>query len=96
MTYRLDFKAQKALHHDTLGDRLRALRQARNLTQKELGELSYTNQAVIQKIENHKSLRPLMLKQIAEALRVPPVFLAYGIPETVAAVKALHRHIDML
>ncbi|MES9926977.1 MAG: helix-turn-helix transcriptional regulator, partial [Candidatus Thiodiazotropha sp. 6PDIVS] len=42
---------------DTLGSRLRRKRRERGWTQEELALRAGTNQAVIQKIENGKSLR---------------------------------------
>jgi transcriptional regulator with XRE-family HTH domain len=63
----------------TLGERLRRRRKETGLTQEQLGEKSGTTQAVIQKIENGKSLRPRKLNEIAFALDVDPAWLMFGI-----------------
>ena len=62
----------------TLGERLCYKRKQRGWTQQELAERAGTNQAVIQKIENGKSLRPRKLDDIAQALDVSPAWLQYG------------------
>ncbi len=62
----------------TLGARLCYKRRQKGWTQKELAERAGTNQAVIQKIENGKSLRPRNLDEIAFALDVSPAWLQYG------------------
>jgi len=61
-----------------LGDRLRALRKQKGLKQRQLGDLAGASQAVIQKIENNKSIRPRCLDKLAKALDVTPAFLMYG------------------
>ena len=66
------------LHLNSLGERLRFRRRELGLTQDELALLSGTNQAVIQKIENGKSLRPRKLDVIADALKITPAWLLYG------------------
>ncbi len=63
---------------DSLGARLCYKRRQKGWTQKELAERAGTNQAVIQKIENGKSLRPRNLDEIALALDVSPAWLQYG------------------
>jgi transcriptional regulator with XRE-family HTH domain len=63
-----------------IGERLRLVRRERGLTQAELGELSGTNQAVIQKIENGNSLRPRQIMKIAQILEVNPAWLQFGDP----------------
>jgi transcriptional regulator with XRE-family HTH domain len=65
----------------TLGPRLRKRRRELGLTQTELAERVGTSQAVIQKIENGKSLRPRILEQIASALDVKPAWLMFGVEE---------------
>jgi len=47
-------------------------------TQEQLAMRAGTNQAVIQKIENGKSLRPRKIDQIAEVLGVNPAWLMFG------------------
>ena len=66
------------LHLNSLGERMRFRRRELGLTQDELALLSGTNQAVIQKIENGKSLRPRKLDVIADALKITPAWLVYG------------------
>jgi len=63
---------------DTLGGRLRFKRKARGWTQQQLADKVGTSQAVIQKIENGKSLRPRNLNSIAMALGVSPAWLMFG------------------
>jgi transcriptional regulator with XRE-family HTH domain len=63
---------------DTLGTRLRRKRRERGWTQEELALRAGTNQAVIQKIENGKSLRPRKIDQIAQVLEVNPAWLMFG------------------
>ncbi len=64
-----------------LGPRLRKRRKELGLTQTELAERVGTSQAVIQKIENGKSLRPRILEEIAAALDVKPAWLMFGVEE---------------
>ena len=63
-----------------IGERLRLVRREKGLTQAELGDMSGTNQAVIQKIENGNSLRPRQIMKIAEILEVNPAWLQFGDP----------------
>lgn len=63
---------------DTLGSRLRRRRRERGWTQEELALKAGTNQAVIQKIENGKSLRPRKIDAIAGVLDVNPAWLMFG------------------
>lgn len=63
-----------------VGQRLRQIRQARNLTQVELADLAGTTQATIQKIENGASKRPRNLVDLAVALDVNPAWLQWGEP----------------
>ena len=65
----------------TLGGRLRLRRKELGWTQTELATMVGTSQAVIQKIENGKSLRPRILEEIAEALGVRPSWLMFGVQE---------------
>lgn len=62
----------------TLGGRLRSKRQEHGWTQEELAAEAETTQAVIQKIENGKSLRPRRIDCIARALSVSPAWLLFG------------------
>ena len=65
----------------TLGGRLRKRRKELGWTQMYLADQVGTSQAVIQKIENGKSLRPRILEQIANALSVKPAWLQFGVEE---------------
>ena len=65
----------------TLGGRLRKRRRELGWTQMYLAERVGTSQAVIQKIENGKSLRPRILEEIADALSVRPAWLQFGVEE---------------
>lgn len=62
----------------TLGERLRRRRKEVGWTQEQLGARSGTTQAVIQKIENGKSLRPRKIDEISRALGVAPEWLMFG------------------
>lgn len=63
-----------------IGLRLLAARHAAGLTQTQVGEMSGTNQAVIQKVENGNSMRPRALVAIAKAVNVNPAWLQFGEP----------------
>lgn len=65
----------------SLGARLRKRRKEMGWTQTELAERVGTSQAVIQKIENGKSLRPRILEELAAALDVKPAWLMFGVEE---------------
>ena len=68
-------------HHrfmDSLGSRLRRKRREKGWTQEQLAIKAGTNQAVIQKIENGKSLRPRKIDEIAKVLEVNPAWLMFG------------------
>ena len=62
----------------TVAERLRSKRKEKGWTQKQLAEITGSNQAAIQKIENGKSLRPRNLLKLAEALQVTPAWLQFG------------------
>lgn len=62
----------------TLGERLRQERKNKGWTQAQLAERADTTQAVIQKIENAKSLRPRKIDAIAHSLGVSPSWLMFG------------------
>ncbi|MES9888148.1 MAG: helix-turn-helix transcriptional regulator [Candidatus Sedimenticola sp. 6PFRAG1] len=61
-----------------LGQRMRHKRQEKGWTQEQLAVRAGTNQAVIQKIEYGKSLRPRKIDQIADVLDVNPAWLMFG------------------
>jgi transcriptional regulator with XRE-family HTH domain len=65
-----------------LGARMRRRRRDLAWTQTELAEKVGTSQAVIQKIENGKSLRPRILEDLARALDVKLAWLMFGVQET--------------
>ena len=65
-------------HLRNLGDRLRHRRRQMGWTQEQLAVQAGTNQAVIQKIENGKSLRPRKIDAIATVLEVNPAWLMFG------------------
>jgi transcriptional regulator with XRE-family HTH domain len=62
----------------SLGKRLRRRRREIGFTQEQLAERAGTTQAVIQKIENGKSLRPRKIDMIASALEVKSAWLMFG------------------
>jgi len=63
---------------ESLGKRLRGRRRELGLTQEQLAERAGTTQAVIQKIENGKSLRPRKIDEIASALDINAAWLMFG------------------
>jgi transcriptional regulator with XRE-family HTH domain len=65
----------------TLAGRLRKRRKDIGWTQVQLAEEVGTSQAVIQKIENGKSLRPRIMEDLAVALDVLPSWLMFGVEE---------------
>lgn len=81
----------------SLGQRMRFRRQEKGWTQEQLAVRAGTNQAVIQKIENGKSLRPRKIDQIAAVLDVNPAWLMFGDelaaslpPDAMAVAEAWH------
>ena len=66
---------------ETLADRLRRARKQKGWSQEFLAQRAETSQAVIQKIENGKSLRPRNIEHIANALAVRPAWLMFGVNE---------------
>lgn len=62
----------------TIGVRLREARNAKGITQAQLGKLAGTNQAVITKIEQGKSCYPRVIDGLALALQVNPAWLQWG------------------
>ena len=63
---------------DTLAERLRIRRKKVGWTQEQLAQKVGSSQAVIQKIENGKSLRPRKIDRIAEVLGTTPAWLMFG------------------
>ncbi len=80
---KLNMVKHSTSHEDleSLGGRLRRRRKELGWTQMFLAEQVGTSQAVIQKIENGKSLRPRILEQIANSLAVKPAWLMFGVEE---------------
>ena len=81
-----------------LGQRMRHRRQEKGWTQEQLAVRAGTNQAVIQKIENGKSLRSRKIDQIAAVLDVNPAWLMFGDelattlpPDAVTLAESWHR-----
>lgn len=70
--------SQRDTEFDSLGARLRRARKERGWTQEQLAARAGTSQAVIQKIENGKSLRPRKIDVIARVLEVDPAWLMFG------------------
>lgn len=66
----------------TLAERLRNARLEKSWSQEYLATRADTSQAVIQKIENGKSLRPRNVERIAEALGLRPAWLMFGVRES--------------
>ena len=60
---------------------MRGRRRDLGWTQTQLADKVGTSQAVIQKIENGKSLRPRILESLAAALDVKPAWLMFGVEE---------------
>lgn len=67
---------------NTLAARLRMARKVKGWSQQDLANRAGTTQAVIQKIENAKSLRPRNVEAIANALDVEVAWLMFGAGET--------------
>lgn len=74
-------RRQQRNHESGLGARMRKRRKDLGWTQTELAEHVGTSQAVIQKIENGKSLRPRILEELARSLDVKPAWLMFGVEE---------------
>src|SRR5210317_875782 len=72
---------QQRGHESGLGARMRKRRKDLGWTQTELADKVGTSQAVIQKIENGKSLRPRILEELARSLDVKPAWLMFGVEE---------------
>ena len=68
-------RTQQREHDTGLGARMRSRRKDLGWTQTELADKVGTSQAVIQKIENGKSLRPRILEELARALDVKPAWV---------------------
>ena len=82
-------------HLNTLGERLRYRRHQVNLTQENLAQKAGTNQAVIQKIENGRSLRPRRIHQIAAVLDINPAWLMFGEDQATPLPKETRKLAEM-
>jgi len=71
-----------AAPQQSLAVRLRAARLEKGWSQEFLASRADTSQAVIQKIENGKSLRPRNIERIAVALGMRPAWLVFGVIES--------------
>lgn len=63
-----------------IGARLRIARHEKGLSQHQLALRAGTNQTVVQKIENNKSIQPKVVMDLGEALDVNPAWLQFGEP----------------
>lgn len=63
---------------ESLGERVRRLRQSRGLTQAALGKLVGMSQQTVHTIEQGDSQRPRRLPELAQALGTSVDYLAYG------------------
>lgn len=76
-----DKAAELVQPRESLAGRMRRARKQKGWSQEFLAQNADTSQAVIQKIENGKSLRPRNIERIAEALDVRPAWLMFGVSE---------------
>ncbi len=67
---------------ESLANRLRNARLDKGWSQEYLASRADSSQAVIQKIENGKSLRPRNIERIAVALGLRPAWLMFGVTES--------------
>lgn len=64
---------------ETIGERLKRLRLARDLTQKQLGELAGVAQSTISGVEKgERQIKPSSLIELAHALKAEAYYLKYG------------------
>ena len=85
------------MDHETLqqaeagiGQRIKELRLDCSLTQEDLAALADTDQAVIQKIEKGKSIRPRNLPELVVALKVYPAWLRWCEPYAKKQLETSH------
>lgn len=74
--------SSKPRRQASLAGRLRMARKVKGWSQQDLADRAGTTQAVIQKIENGKSLRPRNVEAIADALGVEAAWLMFGTGES--------------
>ncbi len=67
---------------ESLANRLRNARLDKGWSQEYLASRADSSQAVIQKIENGKGLRPRNIERIAVALGLRPAWLMFGVTES--------------
>ena len=73
----------------TVGENIRRIRQERNLTQRQLGEMVGASEAYIRAYESgRRNPKPSSLEKIADALSVNPEVLANS---DFDGIKAIHR-----
>lgn len=78
----------------TIGETIREYRQRKNLTQKQLGELSNTSESTIKQYElGKRQPRIMQLKQIAQALEVNLEDLLF--PSSESTTRTMHDYMDM-
>jgi transcriptional regulator with XRE-family HTH domain len=65
-----------------IGTHLHQIRQYRGFTQAQLANLAGISQTFVQKIEKRKRISPRIVKDLALALEVNPVWLQWGKPFT--------------
>ena len=74
----------------TVGENIRRIRQERNLTQRQLGEMVGASEAYIRAYESgRRNPKPSSLEKIADALSVNPEVLANS---DFDGIKAIHRY----
>ena len=75
---------------DTIGDRLRRVRERKLITQADLSAESGVTEATISRIENGQTgpTRPSTARKLAQVLGVDPVWLMFGEEESEGKVLA--------
>ena len=66
-------------NHNIIGERIRAARLAKNMTQEELGEILGVQKSTVAKYENGRvvNIKRTALKKISDVLDIPPFDLVY-------------------
>lgn len=77
---------------ETLGERVKRLRTAKQLTQEKLAEMAGLKQSTIVGIEkSERTKRPSSLIEIANALGVDAYYLKYGVESIIAGDKRINE-----
>lgn len=81
---------------ETMGDRIKRLREAQNLTQTELGELCGVSKSAVSQWEDGSTsnIKIIPFLKLCDALKTDPHYLAYGpdrAPEDTAATGRFRR-----